>query len=94
MDKKTLIEFEKITKLELSENEREEFLTKINDSLKSFDKLLNIDTDNLEPLICVLESQKNILREDKAQKNFERNELLKGARDADDGYFIVPKTIE
>ena len=94
MDKKTLIEFEKITKLELSEKEREEYLAKINISLDNFERLSKVNTGNVEPLIFVLENQKNVYRKDKAQKFFNREELLKGAQDSDDGYFIVPKTIE
>jgi len=94
MDKESLKQFEKITKLELSDKEREEFLVKINIEFEKFEKLLKIDTSDVEPLISVLENQKNVLREDTAQKAFSRDELLKLAHDANDGYFVVPKTIE
>ena len=94
MDIKELIEFEKMTKLELSQIEREEFLARINILLEQFEKLSAVDTKKAEPLVFVSENQKNVIREDKAQKAFSRDELLKNSHDACDGYFVVPKTIK
>jgi len=85
--------FESMAKVCLKEDERV-WVTNCADMLvKSFDELEKIDTNNVEPLITVLDI-KNILREDIATKFMSREELLSNAPEQYDGYFQVPKTID
>jgi len=60
---------------------------------ESFTVLAQVNTDGIEPLVSVLESE-NVLREDISKKMISREELLKNAPEQYDGYFQVPKTVE
>lgn len=94
MDKETFIKFERSAKFELSDEERGKILSTVNLMLKQFDSLSEIDTENVEPLISVLGNQTNILRADVSKKLVDREELLKLAPETNDGYFVVPKTVD
>ena len=94
MNKETFITFEKAAKLALPENERESLLKTVNELLLRFDTLSAVDTTNAAPLVSVLESQKNVLRADESKKLISRDELLNYAPEADEGCFVVPKTID
>ena len=59
---------------------------------KSFDALADIDTEQVEPMYTVLNTQ-NTFREDVVVKSYSRDELLAYAPVKQDGYFQVPKTI-
>jgi len=85
-----LKDYEAMAKLELTENEREKISADAKQLFEGFDKLLQIDTENVQPLLSVLDI-KNILREDKSIKIFTREELLKNAMTENDGYFQAPK---
>ena len=58
-----------------------------------FEKMENISTEGVEPLITVLDL-KNVLREDVSAQIVSRDTLLENAPEEYDGYFQVPKTIE
>ena len=95
MDIETLKKFERSAKLELTENERHNVLSVINNILAQFDALTkDIDTQNVKPLVSVLENHKNVLREDKAVRFCPRDELLAQAPETSDGCFVVPKTVD
>ena len=84
---------ERMAKIELSDSERDvmakylEYLTG-----SSFDRLAGSGLDEVKPLIHGIELE-NVFREDRAEKNFDRETLLKNAPEHADGYFKAPKTI-
>ena len=80
-------------KLALTDEEKTFIEEKVNFLEKSFDILGQINTDNIEPLVSVLDVQ-NVLREDITVKMLTRDELLNNAPEQYDGYFQVPKTID
>ena len=57
------------------------------------EKLNEVDTKNVEPLIFLNEEPQE-LREDKATKTVSTSEALQNAPDHNDQYFKVPKVIE
>jgi aspartyl-tRNA(Asn)/glutamyl-tRNA(Gln) amidotransferase subunit C len=85
--------FEIMAKLELPEPERQWVAGQAEKLLGSFSALESIDTEGVEPLIAVLDTQ-NALREDVAVKAITREELLSNAPEQYDGYFQVPKTLD
>ena len=87
-----LKEFEKMAKLEFTDEERERANACAEELISGFSLLEGFNTDGVEPLVTVLEIG-NILREDIAEKNFTRDEILSNAPDAEDGFFRVPKTV-
>lgn len=93
MEKKELINFEAMAKLNLPEQERAFVLEKASMLLKSFDELSKINAEGVEPLVTVL-NMKNIMREDVSFQMLPREEILKNAPEQHNGYFQVPKTID
>jgi aspartyl-tRNA(Asn)/glutamyl-tRNA(Gln) amidotransferase subunit C len=89
-------EMNKISKLamvEISPEEKDDFLKKINEIIEYIDKINDIDTSNIEPTIHIFET-KNIFRKDEVQQSIDSDELKKIVPDYKDGYIVVPKIIE
>ena len=86
-------DYEAMAKLNLSDIEREWVQTRAERLIADFSHLSAINTDEVEPLIAVLDIQ-NVLREDISSKLVTREYLLENAPEQYDGYFQVPKTLE
>ena len=86
-------EYEAMAKLGLPEAERRLISSRADMLMESFNRLESIDTSGAEPLITVLDV-KNVFREDVGIKMLSRDELLAGAPERYDGYFMVPKTLD
>lgn len=56
------------------------------------DKLNELDTENLEPLVF-MSDEINVLREDVAVETLSQNEALKNAPKKDSDYFRIPKVL-
>lgn len=84
--------YESMAKLNLPDKEREKILALSNELMSSFDLLKEIDTENVAPMVTVLNIQ-NVFREDKSVKMLSREELLQNAPMQHDGYFQVPRTL-
>jgi aspartyl-tRNA(Asn)/glutamyl-tRNA(Gln) amidotransferase subunit C len=79
--------------LALTQEEKEfvkNFFDKVLSETGSFE---NLDTDNVQPMVYVM-PLKNVLREDESSQPFKREDLQKGAPEAEDGYWEVPRLIE
>jgi len=81
-----------LAKLSFDENELVNFTTQFNEILSFFEKLNELDTENVEPLSHPIPNE-NVFREDKVVNSLEREQALKNAPDADEEFFKVPKVI-
>ncbi|CAH1645554.1 unnamed protein product [Spodoptera littoralis] len=79
-----------LERLSLVSFDTDEGLNILEDSIAFADKILHIDTDNVEPLYSVLEDQTLILREDKVTQGNCQKEILKNAAVTEDDYFVAP----
>jgi aspartyl-tRNA(Asn)/glutamyl-tRNA(Gln) amidotransferase subunit C len=61
--------------------------------IQFMDKLSEIDTENVEPLIF-MSDEVNVLREDVAVETITQNEALKNAPKKDSDYFRIPKVLD
>lgn len=93
MDKQSLVDYEAMAKLCLTENERAWILEKAHLLEQSFSTLSTIDTKDVEPLVTILDMYGS-LREDMAEKSISREEILSNAPERCDGFFQAPKTLE
>lgn len=93
IEKDDLLLFENLSKLRLSEDEREKASEYFNFLDLEFNKLSMVDSANTAPMPSPLEIT-NVFREDIAKKDIPRKEILKNAPEQSDGYFVVPKTVE
>ena len=80
-------------KLFLEDSEKETIYKAIQNILTRFEKVAEFDAGNAEQLVNVLNVE-NVMREDLPVKFIEREELLKQAPQSEEGYYVVPKTVE
>ncbi len=93
IDIKTVNEIAHLARLEFDESSKPEMLKDMNRMLDFIEKLNEIDTSSVEPLIY-LSSEKNVLRPDVPEVNITQKEALKNAPKKDSDYFKAPKVIE
>ena len=88
-----MIKIAKLAMLEISSNEKDDFLKQMNNIIEYVDKINQLDTSNVEATEYIFEL-KNVFREDKVGQSIDPNELKKIVPDYKDGYIVVPKIIE
>ncbi|MGI5880752.1 MAG: Asp-tRNA(Asn)/Glu-tRNA(Gln) amidotransferase subunit GatC [Syntrophomonadaceae bacterium] len=81
-----------LSRIALTDEEKELFAGQMSDILKYADKLNQLNTDNIEPMVYILPAL-NVFREDEVIPAPPREELLANASVAEDGYFKVPKIL-
>lgn len=75
---------------EADRNKTEEYMEFL---MNDFEKLNDVVTDGVKPLIHGIELE-NVFREDKIIKKIDRETLLKNAPESEKGFFKVPMTID
>ncbi|MCK9425615.1 MAG: Asp-tRNA(Asn)/Glu-tRNA(Gln) amidotransferase subunit GatC [Ignavibacteriaceae bacterium] len=81
-----------LARLEFNENEIAHLTNEMNQILHHMDKLNELDTSNVEPLLHPIEV-KNVFREDELKESINREDALKNAPEKDEEFFKVPKVI-
>jgi aspartyl-tRNA(Asn)/glutamyl-tRNA(Gln) amidotransferase subunit C len=81
-----------LSRLSFDEKELQDFTNQFNDILLFFEKLNELNTDNIEPLSHPIPS-KNVFREDEIAKSIDREDAIKNTHYSNDEFFIVPKVI-
>lgn len=82
-----------LARIELGEEEVEEFRRLVRSVRKLIDKLLEANVEGLEPLYHPLE-QEGLAREDKPLRGMGREEALMNAARVERGYVVAPRTVE
>ena len=82
-----------LSKLELSEEEKEQAKKDMGSMLDYIDKLGELDTEGVEPMSHVFPVN-NVFREDVVTNGDIREEILKNAPGEKEGMFVVPRTFE
>ncbi len=90
VDNALILKLEKLSRLQLSDNERTTIQKDLGNILTMVDKLNELDTDGVEPLVYISEEE-NILRDDVIQNQVSREDALKNAPNQDGEFFRVPK---
>jgi len=88
------LRFAEMSKFTITDNERVLLETQADRLDAGFSILDEIETDNVLPLVTMLTNVQNVLRKDVTIKNIPRETLLATAPESQDGYFVVPKTVE
>ena len=84
---------ELLAKLALTDEEREKSRQEMEKILGYVDKLNELDTEGVEPLISLFPVE-NVFREDQVVNGDMRDELVDLAPRKKDGQYLVPKTVE
>ncbi len=82
-----------LARLEFNDEAKFEILNDLNRMLGFIDKLNELDTEHVQPLIYMTE-EKNILRADVPEVSLSQKDALKNAANKDSDYFKAPKVIE
>jgi aspartyl-tRNA(Asn)/glutamyl-tRNA(Gln) amidotransferase subunit C len=93
IDTKTVDEVAHLARLEFEKGAKEEIVKDMNNMLAFVDKLNELDTSDVEPLVYMTD-EVNILREDEVKKEMTQEEALMNAPKKDSDYFKVPKVVE
>lgn len=81
-----------LARLELSADEKTETMKDMNRILDFMDKLNEVDTTSVEPLVY-MNADVNVLREDVVRQDITHQEGLSNAPEADQDFFHVAKVI-
>ncbi|GGG81247.1 Asp-tRNA(Asn)/Glu-tRNA(Gln) amidotransferase subunit GatC [Paenibacillus radicis (ex Gao et al. 2016)] len=82
-----------LARLELSEQEKEQFTDQLNAILKYAEKLNSLDTEGVAPTSHVLPIT-NVMREDVTKESLPIEKVLLNAPDEEDGQIKVPAVLE
>ncbi|MBA3926868.1 Asp-tRNA(Asn)/Glu-tRNA(Gln) amidotransferase subunit GatC [Listeria rustica] len=93
ISKETVERVANLARLEVSDQEAENFAKQLGNIIHMVEKLDELDTANVEPTSHAIEVS-NVLREDKSIAGLPREEVLKNAPDKQDGMFKVPTIME
>jgi len=81
-----------LARLELSDEEKELYTFQLNEILEYFNKLSELNTENIPPTYHVI-GKTNVFREDEIQQSLHQNEALKNAPKKRNGFFEAPKIL-
>ncbi|WP_411274648.1 Asp-tRNA(Asn)/Glu-tRNA(Gln) amidotransferase subunit GatC [Daejeonella sp.] len=92
IDLDTIEKVAHLARLEVKEEEKQGLLDDMNRILTFMDKLNEVNTENVEPLVYMNE-EVNIFRDDEVKPTISRTEGLRNAPSQDGKYFRVAKVI-
>nr|WP_294908176.1 Asp-tRNA(Asn)/Glu-tRNA(Gln) amidotransferase subunit GatC [uncultured Lacibacter sp.] len=82
-----------LARLEIKPEEKEKLRTDLEQMIGFIEKLQELDTTGIEPLMHLTE-EINVLREDKLKGSVAREAGLENAAGRNDQFFLVPKVIK
>lgn len=92
IDNQTMDNIEILAKLELSTDERKKAMDEMEKILSYVDKLNELSTDEVEPLVHIMPDA-NVFREDCFKESHSVELTLSNAPAKRDNMFVVPKTV-
>ena len=92
-DRNLILKLENLARLELTDTEREKLQGSLSDILTMVEKLEELNTEGVEPLVYINE-EVTILREDIVKNQLSQSDALKNAPDHNKTHFKVPKVID
>ena len=93
IDKDDVENIAKLSRIRLTELEREMFVHQLNNILFYIEKLNKLDTENVAPM-AYTSGVSNVFREDKLKPSIPLQDVLINAPATKSGFFKVPKVIE
>ena len=93
VDIKTVDEVAHLARLEFEAEAKKEIVVDMNRMLAFVEKLNELDTKGVEPLIYMTD-ESNVLREDVVKETITQKEALQNAPKKDSDYFKISKVID
>ncbi len=82
-----------LSRLKLTAEERERMTTQLNDIMRFFEQLGELDTSEVEPTSHVIPMH-NVLRADEVRESLPADDVLEGAPQRAGDTFRVPRVVE
>ena len=82
-----------LSRLELSDDEKDRFTGHINRLLDNFEKLQELDTTDVEPTSHVIPVS-NVFRKDESRPSLPPEEVVSNGPQVADNCFVVPRVVE
>ena len=92
IDKKLISDLAKLAKLDFDDESSLDMQDDLKKIIGFVDKLSEINTDNIEPLVYLSE-ELNVMRDDMEVQNLSQENALKNAPKKDSDYILVPKIL-
>ncbi|MFO7819607.1 MAG: Asp-tRNA(Asn)/Glu-tRNA(Gln) amidotransferase subunit GatC [Halanaerobacter sp.] len=92
LDQETVERVAHLARLELDEDERENFTNQLSDILDHAEKLNELDTEDVEPMAHATDVN-NVLRSDDVKESLEQEDAVANAPDEEEGMFKVPQIV-
>ena len=83
----------KLARLELSDEEKNEYGAKLGQILQHVEQLSKADVSNVEPTAHAI-ARSNVVRPDEIKPSLSNEEALQNAPSSANGLFLVPKIVE
>ncbi len=83
----------RLAQLTLDDATKERLVGELGDILSYVNKLNELDTSDVEPMMHVIEMT-NVLRDDVVRPSLDRDAALENAPQSDGEYFLVPRILE
>ena len=93
IDEATVDKLADLAKLEFNKEAKAEIIKDLNNILAFVDKLNELDTAQVQPLIY-MNDEVNVMREDEVKHDISQQDALKNAPKKDSDYFKAPKVLE
>ena len=93
IDKQTIDKVADLARIEIEDKEVDTLIADMNKILTFMEKLNELDTTGVEPLIY-MNPEKNVWREDIEKHEISVEDGLKNAAKHNESFFLVPKIIE
>lgn len=82
-----------LAQLILDDDSKERLVHEMGDILEYMDKLEELDTEGIEPMMHVLDLT-NVFREDVVRESLSREVVMENAPKSDGEYFLVPRILD
>ena len=92
LDNELIERLAELSRLEFNEEEKAAITKDLEKILSFMEKLDELDTENVEPMIYVNDTH-NVVREDIVKDTLDKTDVLKNAPMKDSDYIKVPKVI-
>ena len=94
ISKKEIKKIASLAKINISDDELDNYSDQISKILEYMSMLNNVDTSKIDEFSNQLFGNEQVLRKDDVEESLNRDDILKLAPDSDGVYFKVPKVIK
>ncbi|MDA9062619.1 Asp-tRNA(Asn)/Glu-tRNA(Gln) amidotransferase subunit GatC [Candidatus Pelagibacter sp.] len=93
IDLKTIKHISKLSRISVDDAKADKLAGDLNSIFDFIEKLNELNTDNVEPLISVAETTLKLRTDEVKSKNI-RDQILKNSPEENEDFFVVPRVVE